>query len=273
MKCKINFVMENYLPMRYVSDDDDIPENELDAFDEFIHIYSKDDVMMTEGQTDDSSLFLLRKGRVGVYRNIDGKEQLISEIYAINFFGEMELIHGGPRYATIRALSHEIIVYKFRKMNLHYIYSNPRLAEKLIVRLSGDIKNYSNMLVQKNEEINKINQKMENQIFQNAFVLLAMEEMQEIHLNKFHEKTESWKLFDGILHLSRRIMKVRLPEVYETVKTLHGYEALSRLERDGVITSSMFRFLTSKPGEEAGEVPTADLEDEPNPEIKPIDLQ
>ncbi len=196
--------------MRYLSDGDDIPENELDAFDEFIHIYKKDDVLMTEGQTDDNSLYLLRKGRVGVYRNIDGKEQLISEIFAINFFGEMELIHGGPRYSTIRALSHEIIVYKFRKMNLHYIFSNPRLAEKLIVRLSGDIKNYSNMLVEKNEEINRTNQKLEDQIYQNAFILLALEEMQEIHLNKHQEKTDTWKLFDGILHLTRRIMKVRL---------------------------------------------------------------
>lgn len=253
--------------MRYLSDDDDIPENELDAFDEFIHIYKKDDVMMTEGQTDDSSLFLLRKGKVGVYRNIDGKEQLISEIYAINFFGEMELIHGGPRYATIRALSHEIMVYKFRKMNLHYIFSNPRLAEKLIVRLSADIKNYSNMLVEKNEEINRLTQKMEDQIYQNAFVLLALEEMQEIHLNKLQEKTDTWKLFDGILHLSRRIMKVRLPAAYELVKTLHGYDALSRLERDGVITANMFRFLTSKPGEDSGELPGDDLEDSPLPDV------
>jgi CRP-like cAMP-binding protein len=258
--------------MRFISDGDDIPENELDAFDEFIHIFNKDDVMMTEGQMDDSSLYLLRKGRVGVYRNINGKEQLISEIFAINFFGEMELIHGGPRYATIRALSHEIIVYKFRKMNLHYIYSNPRLAEKLIVRLSADIKNYSNMLVEKKEELNRISLKMENQIFQNAFVLLAMEELQEIHLNKFHEKTESWKLFDGILHLSRRIMKVRLPEAYETVKALHGYEALSRLERDGVITTSMYRFLTSKPGEDSGEIPDLDLENDPNPDINTIEI-
>lgn len=248
--------------MRYLSDGDDIPENELDAFDEFIHIFNKDDVMMTEGQTDDNSLFLLRKGRVGVYRNIDGKEQLISEIYAVNFFGEMELIQGGPRYATIKALSHEIIVYKFRKMNLHYIYSNPKLAEKLIVRLSGDIKNYSNMLVEKNEEINRVNAKMEDHVFQNAFILLALEEMQEIHLNKLQEKTETWKLFDGILHLSRRIMKVRLPAVYETVKALHGYEALSRLERDGVITSSMYKFLTSKTGESQFDIPDEDSEED-----------
>lgn len=242
--------------MRYLSDDDDIPENELDAFDEFIHIFKKDDVMMTEGQTDDSSLFLLRKGRVGIYRNINGKEQLISEIYSTNFFGEQELIHGGPRYATIKALSQEIVVYKFRQMNFHYVFSNPKLAEKLIVRLSSDIKNYSDMLVQKNEEINRLNGQIDDIIYQNAFILLSLEEMQEIHLTKLQEKTEVWKLFDGILHLTRRIMKVKLPAVYERVKMLHGYEALSRLERDGVITTSMYRFLTKPIGENGGEIPT-----------------
>jgi CRP-like cAMP-binding protein len=243
--------------MRYQLDDSDIPENELDAFDEFITIYKKDDVLMTEGQKDDNALYLLRKGKVGIYRNINGKEELISEIYATNFFGEMELIHGGPRYATIRALTHEIIVYKFRQMNLHYIFSNPRLAEKLIFRLSGDIKQYSDMLVQKNEEATRLQKQIDDMVYQNAFILLALEEMQEIHLNKFQEKTDTWKLFDGILHLTRRIMKVRLPAVYETVKTLHGYEALSRLERDGVITNSMFKFLTSPTQEgDSLEIPT-----------------
>jgi CRP-like cAMP-binding protein len=248
--------------MRYQLDDSEIPENELDAFDEFIHIFQKGDVLMTEGQTDDNSLYLLRKGRVGIYRNINEKEELISEIYATNFFGEQELIHSGPRYATIRALSHEIIVYKFRRMNLHYVYSNPRLAEKLIVRLSGDIKQYSDMLVQKNEEIKKLTDKMDDTIYQNAFVVLALEEMQEIHLNKFQEKTDTWKLFDGILHLTRRILKVRLPAVYERITTLHGYEVLSRLERDGVITSSMFNFLT-KPVRDLTEEDLAFKDDEP----------
>ncbi len=142
--------------MKFLSDGNDIPENELDAFDEFIHVVKKDTILMTEGQKDDNSLYLLRKGKVGVFRNLKDREELISEIYAINFFGEMELIHGGPRYATIKALSHEIVVYKFKQMNLGYVYSNPRLAEKLIVQLSGDIKNYSNMLVQNNEKNDRL---------------------------------------------------------------------------------------------------------------------
>ncbi len=47
------------------------------------------------------------------------------------------------------------------------------------------------------------------------------------------------------------------------MKALQGYDALSRFERDGVITSSMYRFLISKPGEEAGNIPDLDLENEP----------
>lgn len=233
--------------MKYLIDDNDIPENELEAFEEFIHIFHKGDVLMTEGQKDESSLYLLRKGRVGLFKQMNEVEEQVSEIQATNFFGEMELIQGGPRFFTIRALTDEIIVYKFRRMNLHYVFGNPRLAEKLIARLNGDIRQYSDQLVQKNEEIRRLNDKMEEIMYQNAFILLALEEMQEVHMNRFKEKTEDWKLFDGILHLTRRIMKVKLPEVYEKVTLLHGYEALGRLEREGVITHSMYSFLTKPP--------------------------
>lgn len=233
--------------MKYLLDDNDIPENELDAFEEFIHIFHKGDVLMTEGQKDDNSLYLLRKGSVGLFKNMNDAEEQVSEIPATNFFGEMELIQGGPRYFTIRALSDEIIVYKFRRMNLHYVYGNPRLAEKLIARLNGDIRQYSDQIIHKNEEIRRLNDKVEDILYQNAFILLSLEEMQEIHLNRFQEKTENWKLFDGILHLTRRIMKVKLPEVYEKVSLLHGYGALGRLEREGVITSSMYNFLVKPP--------------------------
>jgi CRP-like cAMP-binding protein len=230
--------------MRYFMSDVDIPENELDAFEEFIHIFRKNEIIMTEGQKDDSSLYLLRKGQVGLFRQINGREECVSEIGAVNFFGEMELINGGPRMATIKPVTDEIIVYKFRQMNLHYVYSNPRLAEKLIKRISRDLKENMEKVVKQDEQIAKMTTEMEDSAYQNALILVALEEMQEINLEQSDKGTNTWYLFDGILHLTRRIMKKKLPDVYNRVRSLRGYDALGRLERDGVITSGMYSFLT-----------------------------
>lgn len=60
--------------------------------------------LMTEGD-DATDAFVVTAGRLGVYtRSSDGSEAVVAEILAGNIVGEMSLISGEPRSATVRAL-------------------------------------------------------------------------------------------------------------------------------------------------------------------------
>jgi CRP-like cAMP-binding protein len=69
-----------------------IPENELKQFVKFVHVGKTGDHIITEGEQNDTSLYLLRVGKIGVSRNIGGILEKISEFKANAFFGEMELM-------------------------------------------------------------------------------------------------------------------------------------------------------------------------------------
>lgn len=60
------------------------------------------DVLWNEGDRADG-LYLIRSGSVTVSRMIGGKETVLSYVSAGNYVGEMALISGKPRYATVRA--------------------------------------------------------------------------------------------------------------------------------------------------------------------------
>jgi CRP-like cAMP-binding protein len=57
----------------------------------------------TQGETGDS-LFVLREGRVGVLRTVEGRDLVLAELGAGTCFGEMALVAISPRCATVRAL-------------------------------------------------------------------------------------------------------------------------------------------------------------------------
>ena len=62
----------------------------------------KGDVIFKQGDTGDA-LFMIRKGDVSVYRTMNKKDELISLLAEGNFFGEMALVLGEPRNATVIA--------------------------------------------------------------------------------------------------------------------------------------------------------------------------
>ena len=67
-------------------------------------------VRVMAGQTvireggDPDAFFIIVRGRVGVYQMVDGQEREVNRLGPGEFFGEIGLLAGAPRIATVRAL-------------------------------------------------------------------------------------------------------------------------------------------------------------------------
>jgi CRP-like cAMP-binding protein len=125
----------------------EIPHEEFNVFREFIKTYTLGEDLITEGDTLDHSLFLIRVGTVGIYRQILDKQEQISTVSAVNFVGEMELILGGARIATVKALTEEVLAYRFTRADVNTIIKTPTWAETLLTRLTLDLKALSDRCV------------------------------------------------------------------------------------------------------------------------------
>jgi CRP/FNR family transcriptional regulator/CRP/FNR family cyclic AMP-dependent transcriptional regulator len=82
-------------------------------------------------------LFLLTSGlvRVSVEGN-RGKEMILGVLYPRDFFGEMALLDGLPRSATVMAVEESEVLVISRRDFLQCIRKLPKLAVKVIVTLS-----------------------------------------------------------------------------------------------------------------------------------------
>lgn len=141
---------------------EEIPQDELEKFSDFVKIYKKGELLISEG-AHDTTLYMLRKGIVGVYRKVDGadSEMLITFIGAVNFIGEMELITGGPRISTVRAFSDEVMVYAFENPDYVTMLCNKEWGLKLLLRLSSDLKFFSDKAVELETEIFQLRRKIQ----------------------------------------------------------------------------------------------------------------
>lgn len=69
-----------------------------------LHGFTRGDILIREGAAD-NDMFLLVEGAVEVLITVDGKEVTVARMQAGDYFGEMSLLTGEPRTATIRAVT------------------------------------------------------------------------------------------------------------------------------------------------------------------------
>jgi CRP-like cAMP-binding protein len=93
---------------------------------------------IVEQGAEGSSLYVIAEGllEVRVRFNEDGEDRSVAKVGPGECFGEMSLLTGAPRSASIVALT-DAVIYKIEKIHLEpLLKARPRIAETLVDMLS-----------------------------------------------------------------------------------------------------------------------------------------
>lgn len=111
--------------------------------------YSTDEVFFNAGDPG-HEMFIILRGKIGVFiDSIDGFPIPVAELGPGDFFGEMSLLEGMPRSATIQATEDTIVIVINENNFEQVIAQQPKIAYRIM-------KGMSSRLRQQNEELGKL---------------------------------------------------------------------------------------------------------------------
>jgi CRP-like cAMP-binding protein len=210
-----------------------ISPDEREKFVHHLYQYRADDVIIHEGAVDQNTLYLLRQGSVGIFKRVENQEIQLSQIDAVNFFGEMALVVGGKRTATVRVLSNEAVVYKFQSFDLRAIYSNPAWSEILIRRLCNDLSEMNDKLVSVETERSHLSGKLRAIVDQSSLLFSVLLTLQGDVAADIVMASREWRLVRAMRLLMAQFIDKNLPDVAARIKAANGRAALERLRGSG----------------------------------------
>ena len=98
--------------------------------------FNRDETVVLEGDDSVQALYLIATGSVQVYMTgIDGRETILSFLERGDFFGEMSLIDGEPRSASVRTVTDATLLVIHRESFLSLLRKTPEIARALMSEL------------------------------------------------------------------------------------------------------------------------------------------
>ncbi len=98
--------------------------------------FNRDETVVLEGDDSVQALYLIATGSVQVYMTgIDGRETILSFLERGDFFGEMSLIDGEPRSASVRTVTDATLLVIHRESFLSLLRKTPEIAMALMSEL------------------------------------------------------------------------------------------------------------------------------------------
>ena len=202
-----------------------LPREEIASFQNMICIYPYRGVIVKEGELS-KEMYLLRSGRVGIFKKMGSKLEKLAEIEAVNFFGEMSLINSEPRNATVIAMSKEVVLYKISQPNLHIIINNPKWAELLLTRLSKNLAHNNEQLAAATSQVgalhaevteykNRFENQRESYQMGSTRTLLALNGIlffQEVVMNLAVVESKGWAYLNALSRISRALITHYIPD-------------------------------------------------------------
>ncbi len=98
--------------------------------------YTKNEIILYQFDPGDS-LYIISRGKVKVVLfSKDGKEVLLSNLGPGEFFGEMSLLDGLPRSASVVAIEDSEVIIVNRRDFLELIRNHPEIAMRILTEMS-----------------------------------------------------------------------------------------------------------------------------------------
>jgi CRP/FNR family transcriptional regulator/CRP/FNR family cyclic AMP-dependent transcriptional regulator len=99
--------------------------------------YRRGDIILMEDDSSSQSLFIIAKGEVKVVLTAeDGREAILASLKEGDFFGEMSLLDGEPRSATVRAVEDSRLLIIRRDDFMATLRKHPDLSLTLLAEMS-----------------------------------------------------------------------------------------------------------------------------------------
>jgi len=116
-----------------------LSDKQLEALGSLVirRTFHKDETIILEEDDSVQALFLIASGEVKVYMTgLDGRETILSLLSKGDFFGEMSLIDGAPRSASVRAITTAELLIIRREDFIDLLNRTPDLAMSLLMEMS-----------------------------------------------------------------------------------------------------------------------------------------
>ncbi len=95
--------------------------------------FNRDETVVLEGDCSMKALYLIASGTVQVYMTgVDGRDTILAFLERGDFFGEMSLIDGEPRSASVRTVTDAQLMIIHREPFLTLIRQTPEIAMSLL---------------------------------------------------------------------------------------------------------------------------------------------
>lgn len=110
--------------------------------------YPDGEVIIREGEMGDR-MYLIQSGRVGITRQVNGREIPIAELKAGDIFGEMAIFeHRVMRSATVRTVGEARLLSIDKAGFLRRVHEDPSLAYRILQQMSRRIREMNQELAQ-----------------------------------------------------------------------------------------------------------------------------
>ena len=107
--------------------------------------FEQDEVLFRQGDPSDFAI-LIHSGSADVLRDAGDEAIVLGSVHAGEFVGEMGVLEGRPRSATVRAAAPVEAEVIERQAFLDRVSDEPELARKLLVRMSVRLRDVEDML-------------------------------------------------------------------------------------------------------------------------------
>lgn len=105
--------------------------------------YEKRGVILKKGASDGDLLFLLAGQLHVVDYTLQGKEVVLHVIQSGDYFGELSVIDGAPRSASVVAAKDSVVAFLSKQHALNLFYNYPSVSERLLARFAQVIRQAS----------------------------------------------------------------------------------------------------------------------------------